>query len=110
MLRNFYSHISARCDNQLIEEMAELTHFYSHISARCDRQFCLCLQNQKYFYSHISARCDSLIRSERVCSEISTLTSLRDVTDRLYDAYLAAKISTLTSLRDVTGFALHQSR
>ena len=54
------------------------------------------------FYSHISARCDDLTLSCFNRLDISTLTSLRDVTLILVPLRRQDQISTLTSLRDVT--------
>ena len=98
---NFYSHISARCDQIASDVVAGGYDFYSHISARCDsvrwetksgiiistltslRDVTCQIATAcrlRYFYSHISARCDSALRhAEDICI-ISTLTSLRDVT------------------------------
>ena len=100
--QNFYSHISARCDSQTVYRKKLRYDFYSHISARCDPSPLFLVVKLWDFYSHISARCDIHRKNKEQKNCISTLTSLRDVTDRCWKPTSDLGISTLTSLRDVT--------
>ena len=61
---NFYSHISARCDQIASDVVAGGYDFYSHISARCDWCYQNAAQMLRNFYSHISARCDNQLIEE----------------------------------------------
>ena len=124
--RDFYSHISARCDQKTIEEqtsqieISTLTSlrdvtavskviarlnsdFYSHISARCDEISLTFGINGSDFYSHISARCDSGRRRLGLGTLGFLLSHLCEMwLELIAAANCQKKISTLTSLRDVT--------
>ena len=129
---HFYSHISARCDQTRLPEIKWwhsflLSHlcemwqklwiysswnFWFLLSHLCEmwRKVFGILFLPENFYSHISARCDDISIMERCSFLISTLTSLRDVTQKFLKLLQKKLISTLTSLRDVTIFSFQGSR